>query len=79
MPSADQFMLIYVMGHPAACIISARVPNCCLGGVPSSSGANQSHRASCLENKESVPEFSIATVPKNLSAVLPHGSVHCAV
>jgi hypothetical protein len=69
MPLAYQFMLISVVDCLAACIICARVPYCCLGGVSSSSGASQSHSFSYLGNKENVPEFSIATMPKDLPSV----------
>jgi len=44
-------VLMSVVDCPAACIISARVPDCCLSGVPSTSETNQSHRASYLENQ----------------------------
>jgi len=44
-------VLMSMMDCSAACIISARVPDCCLSGVPSTSETNQSHRASYLENQ----------------------------
>jgi hypothetical protein len=53
------------------------LPNFCLIGIPSTSGTNQSHRASYLENQGECSRIFIASVPKDLSLVLPPCSVCC--
>jgi len=46
-------------------------------GVTPSSGTDQRHKDSCLESREAVPEFLIATIPKGQLQVLPRGIVYC--